>query len=164
MRRFDYVAGTVLALGIMGAASQSNAQSFPSMQGEVPRDLERLNGETLREAFSGRTMDGTYKLPLKRSGTNYFTETFTEDGRTIYKEGQMRDTGQWVIVDDANICFRYTGPMAGSISCFAVFRDGSCLYSYDPGNIVRGKPTDPNLWSAKTATRGELSGCDDLFM
>lgn len=154
----------LLTLFATAIASHSAAQSFPAVDGIVPSDLTQLKNETLRGAFAGRTMDGTYKFPTQRSGTHYFTETFTKDGHTVYREGDINDKGFWVIVDEVNICFRYTGAMAGSISCFMVFKDGNCLYSYNPSRIIAGRPLDPNMWSAKTAIRGEVSGCDDLIM
>jgi len=36
-------------------------------------------------------MDGIYKRPRERSGTNEFTESFYADGTTYYREGKITD-------------------------------------------------------------------------
>ncbi|WP_371397106.1 hypothetical protein [Fretibacter rubidus] len=128
-----------------------------------PTVLTLLSGDSLRDAFAGRTMDGTYKEFRQRSGTSHFTETFTKDGKTIYREGTITDTGEWKLVSDDVICFRYDGPLAGGVSCFTVFIEGTCLYSFHPSRVQDGQPIDNNQWSAKTVIRGELSTCDDLI-
>ena len=125
-------------------------------------DLEPLTGESLKNTFSGKTMDGIYKQPRERTGTNQFTETFKADGSTQYIEGPISDNGFWAVTDDV-ICFRYTGPLSGNVSCFVVFKTGTCLYSYNPSAIkADGMPYDPNLWSVKTIIRGDVSTCDNL--
>jgi len=125
--------------------------------------LELLMGNALKQAFSDQTIDGTYKAFRERSGTSHFTETFTKDGRTFYREGDIIDEGEWKIISDRIICFRYFGALAGGVSCYKVFREGTCLYSYRPERVKDGQPIDRNQWSAKTITRGELSTCDDLI-
>ena len=122
-----------------------------------------LESSDLEAAFSGKTMDGIYKIPRERTGTNKFTETFNIDGTTEYFEGPIVDGGQW-IVSGALICFRYDGALSGGVSCFNVYRSGTCLYSYNPANIDQdGYPYDDNRWSVKTITRGDISTCDDLY-
>ena len=125
-------------------------------------NLEPLSGEALKNTFSGKTMDGIYKQQRQRTGTSLFTETFNEDGTTEYNEGDLNDTGYWVVTEDV-ICFRYTGPLSGNVSCFVVFKNGTCLYSYSPNAIQSdGTPYNPNLWSVKTIIRGDVSTCDNL--
>ena len=131
-----------------------------------PKNLTLLQGDTLNYAFFGRTMDGTYKGVRQRTGTSSFTETFAKDGSTDYREGTLRERGRWKLsgapgFEDV-ICFTYSGTMAGPPSCFTVFRDGTCLYSYSPSMVRAGKPLNSNFWQAKTVIRGELSSCDDL--
>ena len=137
---------------------------FASAQDGANRPLLiPLEGSTLEAAFSGKTMDGIYKIPRERTGTNKFTETFNIDGTTEYFEGPIVDGGQW-LVRGRLICFQYNGALSGGISCFNVFRSGTCLYSYNPANIDKdGYPYDDNRWSAKTITRGDISSCDDLY-
>ena len=125
--------------------------------------LTPLQGEDLKNAFSGKTMDGIYKIPRQRTGTNQFTETFNADGTADYFEGPLVDKGQWIVQREL-ICFRYEGALAGGISCFNVYRTGTCMYSYNPANIgENGFPIDENLWSVKTVIRGDISSCDDLI-
>lgn len=131
-------------------------------QADETSGLTPLTGEALTAIFHGKTMDGIYKIPRERTGTNKFTESFNEDGTTDYFEGPLVDTGQW-IVRGSLICFRYDGALSGGVSCFNVYKSGTCIYSYNPANVRRnGYPVDDNLWSVKTITRGDISTCDDL--
>ena len=121
-----------------------------------------LKGAALTETFDGKTMDGIYKVARERSGTNKFTESFNSDGTTEYFEGPLVDKGQW-IVRGSLLCFRYDGALSGGISCFNVYKAGTCIYSYNPANIgTNGFPINDNLWSVKIITRGDISTCDDL--
>ena len=143
--------GVVLLAMLVVPASAQSAQ-----------DLEPLTGNKLRSTFEDRTMDGIYKRIMQRSGTHQFTETFHADGTTDYREGDIQDQGRWVISGDL-ICFRYAGALAGGASCFAVFKSGTCLYSYSPQAVgPDGMPKDPNYWSVKTIIRGDVSTCDNL--
>lgn len=135
--------------------------SHTAMAQDGPLRVKPVTGEALTAAFSGKTMDGVYKLPRQRSGTQQFTETFNADGTTEYREGKITDKGQWA-ASDTTICFRYSGPLAGGYSCFRVFKAGTCYYSYAPGDVKDGKPIDENRWSAKTIIRGDVSTCDNL--
>ena len=149
MRR--YLLTLVFALCAVPAQAQLSAD-----------DLKPLTGKALFEGFNDKTMDGVYKNPRQVSGTNKFTETFHADGNTTYREGWVEDKGMWS-TDDTQICFAYTGALAGNISCFQVFQIGTCLYSYNPQAInEKGRPINANLWSVKTVTRGDLSTCDNL--
>ena len=142
------------------ALALTGLPSLPASAQEIP-NLDRLTGKYLYDAFIGKTMDGIYKLPRERSGTNQFTESFYADGSTYYREGDVTDNGNWRINDDI-ICFTYSGDLAGNESCFTVFASGSCLYSYNPRNVRNGKPINSNAWSAKTLIRGDVSTCDNL--
>ena len=135
--------------------------ALPAAAEEIP-NLDRLRGKYLYDAFIGQTMDGIYKRPRERSGTNEFTESFYADGSTYYREGDVTDNGKWRIKDDI-ICFTYEGNLAGGESCFAVYSSGTCLYSYNPRNLRNGKPISSNAWSAKTLIRGDVSSCDNLI-
>ncbi|MGJ8563786.1 MAG: hypothetical protein ACSHXY_09560 [Alphaproteobacteria bacterium] len=148
----------ILIAGLIFSAMAFGAQA---QVGDGPLRVKPVTGEALTQAFSGVTMDGIYKLPRERSGTQQFTETFNADGTTDYREGKIIDKGQWAANDDT-ICFRYSGPMAGGYSCFNVFKAGTCYYSYARVNVKDGKPVDENRWSAKTITRGDISTCDNL--
>ena len=135
--------------------------AFP-VQAQWVGKLDPVTGDNLKNTFSGVTMDGIYKSPRERSGTDQFTETFNEDGSTDYREGRITVKGYWVVTDDI-ICFRYEGELSGNISCFAVFKSGTCYYSYAPQSIGQGgQPFDPNLWSVKSIIRGDVSTCDNL--
>lgn len=126
------------------------------------QDLERLLGPDMQNAFTGRKMLGVYKNPRARSGSQFFTETFHADGTTRYKEGSVADKGRWSTQND-RLCFDYSGVMAGQISCFFVYRIGTCYYSYGTGQVFNGKPIIPNAWSVKSKLDGDLSTCEDLM-
>jgi len=134
--------------------------SLPAFAQDIP-SLDRLTGQHLYDAFIGQTMDGIYKRPRERTGTNEFTESFYADGTTYYREGDVTDDGNWRIKDDI-ICFTYSGELSGGESCFIVYSSGTCLYSYNPRNVRNGKPINSNAWSAKTLIRGDVSSCDNL--
>jgi len=134
--------------------------ALPASAQDIP-NLDRLTGKYLYDAFIGQTMDGIYKRPRERSGTNEFTESFYADGTTYYREGDVTDDGRWRIKDDI-ICFTYEGNLSGDESCFVVYASGTCLYSYNPRNVRNGKPINSNVWSAKTLIRGDVASCDNL--
>lgn len=143
----------ILSLALALIAIPASAQNVPK--------LDRLTGKYLYDAFIGQTMDGIYKRPRERSGTNEFTESFYADGSTYYREGNITDEGNWRIKDDI-ICFTYKGELSGTESCYAVYSSGTCLYSFNPRNVRNGKPISTNAWSAKTLIRGDVSSCDNL--
>jgi len=72
----------LLGLALAFTALPASAQDIPN--------LDRLTGKYLYDAFIGQTMDGIYKRPRERSGTNEFTESFYADGTTYYREGERR--------------------------------------------------------------------------
>jgi hypothetical protein len=171
--------GSLLALAsllVLGAATHSAAQESAPPGGasqniapqiRAPENLTLLQGDALHNAFSDRTMDGIYKQIRQRTGTARFTESFLPSGGTLYREGKIIEKGRWRLSGppgfETVICFRYGGTMAGPASCFTVFKNGTCLYSYAPSLVRGGQPLDTNRWSAKTIIRGEISSCDDLI-
>lgn len=142
-----------LALALLG---------FTATAQDISRDdLTPLSGPDIIREFADRMMKGVYKRPRARSGTQFFTEWFSTDGTTLYREGEVMDTGQWRAKDNT-LCFSYDGPLAGDESCFSVFRVGTCYYSYAPQSVIGGKPISPNAWSVKSKLDGDLSSCEDL--
>ena len=154
MRASGFMKKLLLGLALALMALPASAQDIPN--------LDRLTGKYLYDAFIGQTMDGIYKRPRERSGTNEFTESFYADGTTYYREGKVTDDGLWRIKHDI-ICFTYSGELSGEESCFVVYSSGTCLYAYHPRNVRNGKPIHTNAWSAKTLIRGDVSSCDNLI-
>ena len=141
-----------------GAPISTSAQLLP--------DLDRLTGETLFDSYHGQTIDGIYKRPRERSGTNAFTESFYADGTTYYREGDFTQEGRWFIENSDTVCFTYEdeGPISASNKhCFAIFESGTCQYAYALNNMRNGKPIHPNAWTAKTLIHGDISTCDNLI-
>lgn len=125
-------------------------------------DLQQLLGDDLISAFENITMDGVYKSPRQRSGTDRFTETFLRDGTTRYREGPVFDEGEWVTSYDT-ICFSYEGALGNRLSCFNVFENGGCYYSYMKADVKNGRPMNANGWTAKTVRQGDDLACSDLI-
>lgn len=157
-------------LGGLAYAATGQAQDIPKQPGEQSpsdrsiqsEDLTPMSGADMNRAFRGQIMQGVYKNPRARSGTQFFTESFNRDGTTDYKEGTLTDRAQWRTSGD-QLCFDYQGEMAGPPSCFSVFQLGSCYYSYNPEEVFYGKPLLPNRWSVKSKLSGALSTCEDLM-
>lgn len=125
-------------------------------------DLRQLLGDDLIGAFENITMDGIYKAPRERSGTDRFTETFLGDGTTRYREGRVFDEGEWVTSYDT-ICFSYEGQLGNRLSCFNVFETDGCYYSYIKADVRDGRPINANSWTAKTVIQGDDLACSDLI-
>ncbi len=154
--------GCVIFCGL-SLTQPASAQQKPKVDnGIIAHALERLLDDDMQNAFSGRRMEGVYKNPRQSSGTQFFTEDFNADGTTRYYEGVLVDNGLWSTEGD-QLCFGYTGPLAGNLSCFAVYRLGTCYYSYNPAEIFNGKPLIPNAWSVKSKLDNDLSTCEDLM-
>jgi|GEM_PF-1252210 len=150
--------GVILSLACLFLGTGVNSVAQSDQHGW----LTPVTGHDLYHSFLGNTMDGTYKQPRRRSGTAIFTESYYADGSTYYREGEISDIGTWIIRDETQICFEYTGTLAGVESCFYVFVSGTCFYSFNPRNVRNGKPVSSNAWSVKTVIRGDLASCDDL--
>ncbi len=137
-----------------------------SASAQILPDLDRLTGKTLFDSYHGQTIDGIYKRPRERSGTNAFTESFYADGTTYYREGEFTQEGRWFIENGDTVCFSYEdeGPVSVSHKhCFAIFESGTCQYAYALNNMRNGKPIHPNAWTAKTLIQGDISTCDNLI-
>jgi len=142
------------------------AVRIPSAQAQIWPDLDRLVGKNLEDSYLGQTIDGIYKRPRERSGTNEFTESFYADGTTYYREGEFTQEGKWYIENGDTVCFTYDdeGTLSTVIPhCFAIFESGTCQYASALNNMRNGKPIHPNAWTAKTLIQGDISTCDNLI-
>jgi hypothetical protein len=137
-----------LAMPVTGAAQNTD-------------EMTLLTGNDLRAAFAGRTHFGTYKEYRELTGTNQFTEKMSADGTTDYKEGEMRLTGRWNIVNDDNMCFLYDD--FPGLHCFMMFQSGTCIYGYNPDWVSGDRPLRGNAWTVKSVRNGDVSTCDDLI-
>jgi len=86
MRQFLSFLTAVISLFLATISHAGDSEHYNS--------LKHLRGDSLKNAFSGLTVDGTYKAFRERSGTSHFTETFTPDGKTFYREGDIVDEGE----------------------------------------------------------------------
>lgn len=146
-----------ILLSLFILASPAHAQFV--MEGA--EDMSLLSGEALRKAFSGKTHYGTYKESREETGTNTFTEVMSDDGRTNYREGNMKLTGYWDILVDDVMCFEYDN-FPGR-HCFRMYQSGTCIYGYNPRDTSALGPINANAWSVKSIRKGDISTCDDLI-
>lgn len=128
---------------------------------EGAEDMSLLSGEALRKAFAGKTHYGTYKESREETGTNNFTEVMSNDGRTQYREGNMKLTGYWDIMVQDVMCFEYDN-FPGR-HCFRMYQSGTCIYGYSPRDTTAFGPVNANAWSVKSIRKGDISTCDDLI-
>lgn len=138
-----------------------SAQAQGELTLDMSEELVLLSGDSLREAFSGKTHYGTYKEFRERTGTSQYTEYTKADGTTDYQEGNMTTSGIWRVAGD-RICYKYYGEISG-VHCFIIFKAGTCFYGYNPSNVTPSGPINANYWNAKSIHKGEVSTCDDLL-
>ena len=162
------VMGMGMGIGTPKASAQTSAPSAPlppvieSDNYINGQELIPLTGETLKQAFAGKTHFGTYKEKRERTGTNQFSETTHADGTTDYKEGDMELKGIWRVMKD-RICYKYDGNQVSGVHCFRIYEVGTCFYGYNPAVTTRKGPINANYWSVKSLQKGDISTCDDLI-
>ena len=79
---------------------------------------ERLDGEAIRQAFSGNTVSGRY------ASGGFFTEYHDADGRALGHNGWQRNTDAcWITKEDA-VCYYYGPPEDRTVHCFTVDLNG----------------------------------------
>lgn len=99
--------------------------------------MTQLRGEALRTAYAGQTHISVYRYYIEGYGDLEFVEVYSVDGTLTYQAGDVTATGRWRTEND-RICFDYDGATLLS-SCFAVFIEDGCFFSYMFG--ANGKPT-----------------------
>lgn len=115
-----------------------------------------MEGEELKETFSGVTIDGHY------SDGRYFTERYGRDMALQYSEGPREVSGHWSVISGA-FCTIYENDPAGG--CFRVVRVGANCFEFyfvtrseeeaEAGEF--GKPG----WTARGWVKGRRSTCQE---
>ena len=101
------------------------AVAAPAFAGEAA-----LNGEGIRAALTGNTVDGVSGEP----GTPY-RQYFDAGGATLYvEEGRRPSQGRWWATADA---YCSSWPPSGAASCYGVRRDGDTIIWVVPGSGAR---------------------------
>lgn len=75
---------------------------------------ERLNGEAIKQAFTGNTVSGRYV----RGG--FFTEYHDANGQALGHNGYQSNTDACWITRDDQVCYYYGPPSDRTIHCFTV--------------------------------------------
>ena len=144
---------TLIALSFtLPAAVQAQSQKT-----DIRPNANRLMGDSLREAFKGKTHSGAYNFTEKGQPTRFYEEIHKADGRISYTENGRNDPGTWLILKDT-LCFLYdAADMPGG--CFRVYRVENCYYFYSDQNIEREDELDRDYWTARSVHKGEQPKC-----
>ncbi len=119
---------------------------------------ETLNGEAIREAFTGNTVAGRYV------NGNAFSEYHSKDGRALGDNGFARNVDACWNVDADRVCYHYGPYKDRRTYCFTVEKFGETyqLKVADSGllnaiaTIDKGNPRDHG-------DGGRRWSCDDLL-
>lgn len=148
---------TIFSVVIM-MTSSAFAQSQKT---DVRPQAQRVVGDELLDAFKGVTHEGAYNFTREGAGTQFYTETHHDDGRTTYVEGDLKSDGVWIIQQDG-LCFAYKDPaMTGG--CFRVYKVGTCFYYYSREIPTRDDEIDRDYWTARSVPAGETATCEAVF-
>ncbi len=138
--------------------SFSSVSAAQSQKTDIRPDANRLMGESLRTAFSGRTHSGAYNFTEKGQPTRFYEESHGVDGRISYSENGRKDPGTWLIMKDT-LCYLYdASDMPGG--CFRVYRVENCYYFYSDRMIERQDELDRDYWTARSVHKGEQPQCE----
>jgi len=144
-----------LATCLLAIPAISHAQSQKT---DIRPSANRLIGENLRNAFTGKTHSGAYNFTEKGQPTRFYEESHGNDGRISYTENGRNDPGTWLIMKDT-LCYLYDATdMPGG--CFRVYRVENCYYFYSDQNIERQDELDRDYWTARSVHKGEQPQCE----
>ncbi len=138
---------TALCAATMAQASSSSGHT-------------QIKGDDLRAVFSGTTMVGEYVTYRDETKTYNYTELHFKGGDTDYIEGKQREKGQWRIVGDDKICYKYPkSQYYMNTYCFFVYETEGCYYKYAlPSMTLRG-PRSWDMWSSRAVRKGHGGSC-----
>lgn len=146
---------TILATVVLLFPATTLAQSQKT---DIRPHANRLIGEQLRSAFSGKTHSGAYNFTEKGQPTRFYEETHKTDGRISYTENGRHDPGTWLIMKNT-MCYLYdAADMPGG--CFRVYRVENCYYFYSDRNIEYQDELDRDYWTARSVVKGEQPQCE----
>ncbi len=113
----------VIALAFLAGACQTPGSSEVAL---AP-DSRQLTSAEIQEQLSGKTAEGKYlrSSQYTKAGTAW-TEYYSSDGRSTYRERGNYLFGRWTIADD-QICFVYSPPADGTQHCMKMYHDADGL-------------------------------------
>jgi hypothetical protein len=149
----------VLAFFLMFLPSLAHAQMSLDESREIAKWGQLLSPDDVKEHFSGKTHEGFYSRKRIRSGSQDYEETYHEDGKLTYKEGEWEDVGEWWL-SEGRLCHAYAKDTFGNTHCFFIYKDQQCFVhvAAEPGAF--GKMRIATNWNARSLIRGTGKYCD----
>lgn len=115
-----------------------------------------MNGKSIGEAFSGKTLKGLYP------NGNLWVEVIHADSRTDYREGAKHWNGNWWVTDK-EFCFAYPPPGVGG--CFRVTKiSANCYELYDFSGEAAHLPEPPFIgdrWNGRMWYEERPTTCEE---
>jgi len=124
-------------------------------------DYQQLKGEALTALFMETTVLSEYQRAGGGIKNERFTETHHANGETDYQElGTPKIKGNWQIVGDDKICYRYPGNKVFTQTyCFFVYKSGTCYYNFGARQMTLNGPYNWDLWTSRFVRKGEGGSC-----
>jgi len=136
---------------------------FPSIASAVEKTYAPIPGEKIKQLLTGKTIVGEYRFMRERTKTYNFSEVHHKDGSTDYVEGPITSKGVWYTLGTHKICYKYPDDpnMGAGISCFWVYKQDTCYYSYGRDAMSLKGPRAFEDWSARWIIKGSGGSCDE---
>jgi len=110
-----------IAIGILVAACAVSARAQPAPQPSAPQTYpKRLTAAELRE----RNVVARTSYVPGRFGPKTNVAYFTPDGKIKFRSPDIWDTGTWRIMDDGQLCTKYTKLRNGQETCQTIYLTG----------------------------------------
>ncbi len=131
--------------------------------GAVEKNYAPIPSEKIRQILGGKTIIGEYRFMRERTKTYNFSEVHHQDGSTDYVEGPVKSKGVWYTLGSHKICYKYPNDpnMGNGISCFWVYRQDTCYYSYSRAVMGLQGPRRFEDWGARWIIKGSGGSCDE---
>ena len=143
---------TVLALSVLIAVPAAAGTSD---------GYEQIKGAALKTVYFETLFIAEYQEFRDRTKTYNYTEYHDADGTTLYKEGSRVETGQWKLVGEDKICYKYpSSDTPNDVHCFFTFKSGKCYYQYHRTEMTVRGPRDYKIWNARGVRKGDGGACD----
>ena len=122
---------------------------------------QQIKGEkNLRAVFEKTMMVGEYRTYRDETRTYNYTEYHNGDGTTDYREGKLREKGNWNIVGDDKVCYKYPkSDYYEATYCFFVFKQGDCYYKHSLRNMTPRGPRRWKRWSSRAIRKNDGGSC-----
>ena len=135
----------------------------PHIATALNKDYAPITAEQLKQLLTGNTITGEYRFMRERTKTYNFSELHHPDGTTDYEEGPVKSKGVWYTLGKHKICYKYPNDpnMDTGISCFWVYKQDTCYYSYTRDAMSLKGPRRFEDWGARWIIKGSGGSCDE---